>query len=244
MGRGGGFFEGLAARQTHRSRIGCGRRTRAERGQFVDPYALPPVLGATDDYLLVEGTHRQLYERLGAHSCGSNGIDGVHFAVWAPHARRISVVGGFNAWDGRKHQMRKRIDCGLWEIFAPGVEAGAVYKYEIISNDGRLLPLKADPVGFSAELRPSTASIVADTGEYHLDRADFLERRRSGDPRRKPMTIYQVHLGSWRRGEGSRFLFLRRARVPPHPLCVDLGFTHIELLRSRSIRSTLRGVMS
>ena len=134
---------------------------------------LPPVLGATDDYLLVEGTHRQLYERLGAHLMRFEGIDGVHFAVWAPHARRVSVVGDFNAWDGRRHQMRKRIDSGLWEIFAPGVDDGAVYKYEIISNDGRLLPLKADPVGFSGELRPSTASIVARTGAFRLDRRGF-----------------------------------------------------------------------
>ncbi len=230
VARGGGFFEGLAARQTGRFAYRLRAANAGGTWEFVDPYALPPVLGATDDYLLVEGTHRQLYERLGAHLMRFEGIDGVHFAVWAPHARRVSVVGDFNAWDGRRHQMRKRIDSGLWEIFAPGVEVGAVYKYEIISNDGRLLPLKADPVGFSAEMRPSTASIVADTGGFTWTDADFLERRGSGDPRRKPMTIYEVHLGSWRRGEGSRFLSYDELASRLIPYVVELGFTHIELL--------------
>src|SRR5450631_2573309 len=200
--RGGGFFEGLAKHCTSRFPYRLLAANTSGTWDFIDPYALPPVLGATDDYLFVEGTHRQLHERLGAHLMSFEGIAGVHFAVWAPRARRVSVVGDFNAWDGRRHQMRKRIDSGLWEIFAPGVEEGTVYKYEIVSNDGRLLPLKADPTGFLGELRPSTASIVARTEQFAWTDADFLERRRNGDPSRKPMTIYEVHLGSWMHGDG------------------------------------------
>ena len=230
LARGGGFFEGLAKQHTRRFSYRLQAVNAGGKWEFVDPYALPPVLGETDDYLLVEGTHRQLYERLGAHVMRFEGIDGVHFAVWAPHARRVSVVGDFNAWDGRRHQMRKRIDSGLWEIFTPAVDAGTVYKYEIVSRDGRLLPLKADPVGFSGELRPSTASIVAHTGSFVWTDADFLEKRRCGDPRRKPMTIYEVHLGSWMRRDDGQFLTYDAFASRLIPYVSDLGFTHIELL--------------
>ena len=230
ISRGGGFFEDLIKQRMSRFPYRLRAANAGGQWEFVDPYALPPVLGATDDYLFVEGTHRQLYERLGAHPMQFEGIDGVHFAVWAPRAQRVSVVGDFNAWDGRRHQMRKRIDSGLWEIFAPGVEEGFVYKYEIISNDGRLLPLKADPVGFSGELRPSTASIVAHTGSFVWTDADFLDRRWSGDPRCKPMTIYEVHLGSWMRGDNGQFLSYDELARQLIPYVSDLGFTHIELL--------------
>ena len=228
--RGDGFFEGLAKKRMRRFPYRLRAANAGGIWEFVDPYALPPVLGATDDYLLVEGTHRRLYERLGAQIMRLEGIEGVHFAVWAPHARRVSVVGDFNAWDGRRHQMRKRVDSGLWEIFAPGVTEGAVYKYEIISNDGRLLPLKADPLGFSGEFRPSTASIVADTEHFAWTDANYLESRKTGDPRRKPMTIYEVHLGSWMRGEDGRFLSYDELASRLIPYVSELGFTHIELL--------------
>ena len=120
----------------------------------IDPYAFGPVLGPMDDYYGAEGTHLRLYDKLGAHLMAHEGVDGVHFAVWAPNARRVSVVGDFNDWDGRRHVMRKRIDSGIWEIFLPDVGEGAVYKYEIVGGDGELLPLKSDPFGFAAELRP------------------------------------------------------------------------------------------
>ena len=136
----------------------------------------------------------------------------MHFAVWAPNARRVSVVGDFNAWDGRRHAMRKRIDTGVWEIFVPALGEGTLYKYEIIGADGTLLPLKADPVGFGAELRPSTASVVRDTTRFAWTDADWMAARAARDPRRAPMSIYEVHLGSWRRGDGNRWLDLRRAR--------------------------------
>ncbi|MBN8905390.1 MAG: 1,4-alpha-glucan branching enzyme, partial [Rhodospirillales bacterium] len=174
--------------------------------RFRDSFAFPPVLGTLDDHLLVEGTHRRLYERLGAHPMHHDGADGVHFAVWAPNAARVSVVGTFNDWDGRRHPMRKRVDSGLWEIFLPDLGPGAVYKYEILARDGRLLPLKADPFGFAAELRPSTASVVARTDALPFTDADYLAGRGGTDPRRAPMAIYEVHLGSWRRGPSGQFL--------------------------------------
>ncbi|WP_036257451.1 1,4-alpha-glucan branching protein GlgB [Methylocapsa aurea] len=228
--RGGGLFEGLAAGREGRFRYSLRAANAEGSWEFIDPYALAPVLGAMDDYLLVEGTHRLLYERLGAHPMLFDGFDGVHFAVWAPHAQRVSVVGDFNGWDGRRCQMRKRIDSGVWEIFAPGVREEAVYKYEIISRDGRLLPLKADPLGFAAELRPSTASIVARTDRFAWTDADFRARCAKGDFRRKPMAIYEVHLGSWKRGEAGRFLTYDELADELIPYAADLGFTHLELL--------------
>ncbi|MGA2637796.1 1,4-alpha-glucan branching protein GlgB [Methylocella sp.] len=232
--RGGGFFEGLHKGSPAESKSPLRYRLRATNAggswDYTDPYALPPVLGEMDDYLLVEGTHRSLYERLGAHPMQLDGVAGVHFAVWAPNAARVSVVGDFNGWDGRLHQMRKRVDSGLWEIFAPEVAEGIAYKYEIISRDGRLLPLKADPVGFAGELRPSTASIVARTDNFVWTDAEFLAQRQTVEPWRQPMTIMEVHLGSWRRGEGGRFLTYDELAEQLIPYAVDLGFTHIELM--------------
>ena len=166
------------------------------------------MLGPTDDHLLVEGAHQKLYDKLGAHVLTHEGVEGTHFAVWAPNARRVSVVGDFNQWDGRRAQMRKRIDSGVWEIFVPGVGAGANYKYEIIGRHGELLPLKADPLGFEAELRPSTASVVASNAPYHWGDEIHMRARAEVDPRRSPMSVYEVHLPSWRRGEDGRFLDL------------------------------------
>ncbi|MBV5331627.1 1,4-alpha-glucan branching enzyme, partial [bacterium] len=125
-----------------------------------DPYRFATVLGELDVWLLAEGSHLRPYERLGAHLREIDGVKGTAFAVWAPDAQRVSVVGDFNTWDGCRHPMRLRRECGVWELFLPGVAEGACYKYEIRSSDGHVLPLKADPYGFAAEIRPSTASIV------------------------------------------------------------------------------------
>ncbi len=130
------------------------------REEFEDAYRFGPLLGELDAYLIAEGTHLRLWEALGAHRKRVDGLDGVAFAVWAPNARRVSVVGDFNGWDGRCHPMRKRLECGVWEIFVPGVVDGARYKYELESQTGALLPLKSDPLASYAELRPSTASVV------------------------------------------------------------------------------------
>ncbi len=225
-----GFFEALVpARQTR-----FGYRLHATRGatgwSFRDAYSFGPVLGALDDYLLVEGTHRLLYERLGAQLAVHEGAEGVSFAVWAPNAGRVSVVGDFNAWDGRRHQMRKRIDSGLWEIFVPDVGEGTVYKFEIVGANGALQPLKADPFGFAAELRPSTASVVARTDELPWDDAAWLHRRRTHDHRRAAMAIYEVHLGSWKRHYDGSFYNWDQIAAALIPYAVELGFTHLEFM--------------
>ncbi len=226
----GGFFEALVPGRTGR----FGYRLHATRGtarwSFRDAYSFGPVLGAIDDHLLVEGTHRRLYERLGAHLAVHENIEGVRFAVWAPHARRVSVVGDFNAWDGRRHQMRKRIDSGLWEIFIPDVGEGTVYKFEIVGADGALQPLKADPFGFAAELRPSTASVVARTDELLWDDTAWLTARTARDARRAPMSIYEVHLGSWKRHYDGSFYNWDEIAAALIPYAVDLGFTHLEFM--------------
>jgi 1,4-alpha-glucan branching enzyme len=228
--REGDFFEGLAKDLKARPAYRLDATNARAQWTFDDPYAFGPALGPMDDYLLVEGSHRQLYKRLGAQLATHEGVEGVVFALWAPNASRVSVVGDFNQWDGRRCQMRKRVDSGLWEIFVPGLGAGAVYKYEIISAQGALLPLKADPFGFAAERRPSTASIVSDTDDFPWTDADHLERRKHGNPRREPMSTFEVHLGSWRRGEDNRFLTYDELADTLVPYVAWLGFTHIELM--------------
>jgi 1,4-alpha-glucan branching enzyme len=225
-----GFFEGLIRDRAGSFRYVLRCANAGGTWEVQDPYAFGPVLGPLDDHLLGEGTHKQLYERLGAHVMAHQGVEGVHFAVWAPNARRVSVVGDFNGWDGRRHDMRKRIDSGLWEIFAPGLGPGTVYKYEIVGPDDVVLPLKADPFGFASELRPSTASVVAHAGAFpwHDDR--YLEVRAAIDQRRAPMSIYEVHLGSWRRADGDRFLTWDEFADELVPYAADMGFTHLEFM--------------
>ena len=148
----------------------------------------------------------------------------------APNARRVAVVGDFNGWDGRRHQMRRRLGVGIWEIFAPEVPEGSAYKYEIVGAQGELLPLKSDPIGFSSEMRPSTASLTARIDTFVWDDAAHLRSRAEGDPRRKPMAVFEVHLGSWRRGEGNRFLTYDELADSLIPYAAWMGFTHLELM--------------
>jgi 1,4-alpha-glucan branching enzyme len=206
---------------------------RAHRGgdEWIvdDAYAYGPVLGPMDDWLIGEGTHANLYDRLGAHALVHEGTRGVHFAVWAPNARRVAVVGDFNHWDGRRHVMRLRVDTGVWEIFIPAIGDGTLYKYEIVGSAGELLPLKSDPVGFAAELRPSTASIVRDTTHFAWSDDAWMAARASGEARRRPISIYEVHLGSWRKPNG-RWPTYDELAVTLVPYVADLGFTHLELL--------------
>jgi 1,4-alpha-glucan branching enzyme len=220
-----GLFAGRPPNGSRRYRV------RARFGDRVvemeDPYRFPPVLTDFDLFLLGEGTHLQLYDKLGAHPMALEGVSGVAFAVFAPNARRVSVVGDFNLWDGRRHAMRVRGN-GFWEIFIPEATAGTHYKYEIIGADGRMAPLKSDPVAFAAELRPKTASIVVDP--------DALPRPAPASPGinalSAPMSIYEVHLGSWRRrgDRGGRWLTYREMadRLPAYAR--DMGFTHLEFL--------------
>ena len=162
--------------------------------ELEDPYRFPPVLSEFDLYLLGEGTHQRIYDKLGAHPMTLEGVDGVAFVVLAPNARRVSVVGDFNFWNARRHPMRVR-GVGYWELFIPHARAGDHYKFDIISRSGQHLPLKSDPLAFAAELRPKTASIVVDQSKIPHPRP-----APSGvNALSSPMSIYEVHLGSWRR---------------------------------------------
>ena len=195
-----------------------------------DPYRYPPVLGDLDVHLIAEGTHRRLYEKLGAHPITLQDTDGVAFAVWAPNAQRVSVVGEFNGWNGRRHPMRKRHEAGVWELFIPGVPYNAAYKFEIVGANGELLALKTDPVGFSQEAPPATASRVHGLVEHDWGDGAWLESRAAAQDRSAPISIYEVHLGSWRRGEGNSYFNYDRLADELIPYVRDLGFTHIELL--------------
>jgi 1,4-alpha-glucan branching enzyme len=193
-----------------------------------DPYRFGFVLGEMDLWLLGEGSHLRPFEILGAHLRTMDGVAGASFAVWAPNASRAAVVGDFNGWDGRVHPMRLRRERGVWELFVPGVQAGARYKYELHARDGKLLPLKADPYGRAAELRPSTASVVAPL----LPVAPPSPERQRANALDAPISIYEVHLGSWRRKPDADPPFLDWDELADTllPYVHDLGFTHVELL--------------
>ncbi|MFM9842344.1 MAG: 1,4-alpha-glucan branching protein GlgB [Dongiaceae bacterium] len=224
-----GFFEG-AVTLGERRLVLYQAASSAGEWRVVDPYVFGPVLGPMDDYYGAEGTHLRLYDKLGAHPLVHEGVDGVLFAVWAPNARRVSVVGDFNSWDGRRHVMRKRLGSGIWEIFLPEVAEGAVYKYEIAGGDGKLLPLKSDPYGFAAEVRPKTASRVARVDSFSWSDGVYMAGRAGMDARRAPMAIYEVHLGSWRRREDGSFNSYDEMAETLIPYVRDMGFTHLELL--------------
>ena len=200
--------------------------------EIEDPYRFGPFLGELDRHFLSEGTHLEIYRRLGAHMVELDGVAGVNFAVWAPSARRVSVVGDFNDWDGRRHPMRVHPSCGIWEIFLPGLGEGTLYKFEVLGRDGGLLPLKTDPYGFAAERPPLTASKVVPLDRYVWGDADWMASRRDRAGLDAPMSIYEVHLGSWMRvpEEANRPLTYRELADRLIPYVNDLGFTHIELL--------------
>ncbi len=195
-----------------------------------DPYCFGPVLGPMDDYYIAEGSHHRLFDKLGAHPIHHEGADGVHFAVWAPNALRVSVVGDFNTWDGRRHPMRLRRDTGIWEIFLPDVAPGVAYKYEVIGADGVRQPLKADPFAFFAELRPATASKVAPPLDHDWGDSGHRAFWSAADPRRQPISIYEVHAGSWQRDANGDFLSWDALGDRLIPYVVEMGFTHIEFL--------------
>ena len=192
-----------------------------------DPYSFGPLLGEMDLHLIGNGDHRELYRVLGAHVVSLNGVPGVRFAVWAPNARRVSVVGDFNAWDGRRHAMRRR-DTGVWEIFVPRAEAGAKYKYEILGPHG-VLPLKSDPVAAQVELPPGTASIVVDPRPFVWTDSAWMASRAARHRADAPISIYEVHAASWRR-HGTATHDWDRLAEELVPYVKALGFTHLELL--------------
>ena len=223
-----GLFEGrlrIRKRRPYRFDV---RWADGSHAVIEDPYRFPPVLGDMDVWLMGEGSHLRPYEVLGATQREMEGVAGTSFAVWAPNASRVSVVGEFNFWDGRRHPMRLRRECGVWEIFLPGVSAGAAYKFELRSREGHVLPLKADPYALQSELRPATASVVARMPAA-LPASEARQRANALDA---PMSIYEVHLGSWRRKpeEGNRWLNWDEFGDELVSYVVQMGFTHIELL--------------
>ncbi|MEM6422267.1 MAG: 1,4-alpha-glucan branching enzyme, partial [Pseudomonadota bacterium] len=194
-----------------------------------DAYRFGPLLSADDEHFISEGTHKRLWRVLGAQLRVHEGIEGVSFAVWAPGARRVSVVGDFNDWDGRRHVMRWRGASGVAEIFLPGIGDGARYKYEIMGGDGGL-HLKADPVGFGSEHPPQNASVVRALPPAEVHETDWLARRGEAHGRDSPISIYEVHLPSWQRDEAGRPLDWDTLAARLIPYVRDLGFSHLELM--------------
>ena len=197
-----------------------------------DPYSFGLVLGDLDLHLVNEGRHLQLAEALGARVTTIDDVRGVRFAVWAPNARRVSVVGDFNSWDGRRHPMRRRSVSGVWEIFLPRLGEGTVYKYELVAPDGTVLPLKADPVARATELPPGTASIVPRSRTHRWHDEAWMSARAQRRHEAEPLSVYEVHAGSWLRPEGDRdgTLDWQALAAKLVPYVKELGFTHLELL--------------
>jgi len=227
-----GFFELVLPAGTHPFSY----RLRVEEAdgsveEEADPYSFAPTIADLDLYLVGEGTHLRLWDVLGAHPDEMDGVAGTRFAVWAPGARRVSVVGTFNRWDGRRHVMRFHAGAGVWEMFVPGAGPGTVYKYEIQGAQGGQF-LKADPVAFYSEHNPATASIVHDLRGWEWSDGEWMERRRTGDCYRKPMAVYEVHAGSWMRvpEEEDRPLTYRELAHRLGEYVVEMGFTHVEFL--------------
>jgi 1,4-alpha-glucan branching enzyme len=223
-----GLFAGaVAQRVPYRLRVAWEDGGEAE---VEDPYRFPGVLGEQDLYLFGEGNHLRLYDTLGAHPMELEGAAGTSFAVWAPNARRVSVIGDFNLWDGRRHVMRKHPGVGVWEIFVPGVGDGALYKYEIRGPNGDLLPLKADPFGFRAEKLPGTASVVHDPSRYEWGDAAWMGERENKSALDTPMATYEVHLGSWRRNPDGSYYTYGQLAEELVPYVAEMGYTHVEFL--------------
>jgi 1,4-alpha-glucan branching enzyme len=209
-------------------------RVHDEQGarDLLDPYQFGAVLSEFDLHLLNEGTHYRAWEKLGPHRMTIDGTPGVHFAVWAPNAQRVSVIGDFNRWDGRVHPMRRLVPSGIWEIFVPELPDGACYKYEVRTTAGHLLH-KADPYARRFEVPPDTASVVWTEDKYQWGDDIWMSERPSLNGwHERPMSVYEVHLGSWRRvpEEGSRFLTYRELADQLVPYVREMGFTHIELM--------------
>ena len=197
--------------------------------QAIDPFTFAPLLSDFDLHLFGEGKHWHIYRHLGANLRRVDGIDGILFATWAPNAERISVIGEFNDWDGRRHPMRSRGSSGVWELFIPNLDAGMLYKFEIRNRDGHIQQ-KADPYGAQFELRPKTASLISLPSQFEWHDQAWLSQRSANDWLHQPLSIYEVHLGSWQRNEHGGFLNYRELAHRLIDYVKPLGFTHIELL--------------
>ncbi|MEJ1296949.1 MAG: 1,4-alpha-glucan branching protein GlgB [Candidatus Sedimenticola sp. (ex Thyasira tokunagai)] len=224
-------WEGAAGEQPDRYRV---RATYTDGVEHIayDPYCFPTVLEDFDLHLFGEGSHYHAYRFLGAHPCTVNEVGGVLFAVWAPNAERVSVTGNFNQWDGRRHPMRSRGATGVWELFIPGLGGDELYKYEIRNRKTGALLQKSDPYAQQSEMRPKTASRVRRKSDYSWDDKAWLQRREQGEWLKKPLSVYEVHLGSWHRDEDREggFIGYRELAHQLVEYVSELGFTHIELL--------------
>ncbi|AUX91928.1 1,4-alpha-glucan branching enzyme [Mixta gaviniae] len=221
-----GFFHGVIPRRKNPFRYQLAVTWHGEQNLIDDAYRFGPLLQELDSWLLAEGTHLRPYETLGAHAEVIDGISGTRFMVWAPNARRVSVVGDFNYWDGRRHPMRFRREIGVWELFVPAARTGQLYKYEIIDNKGHLR-LKSDPLAFESQMRPDSASMICGLPEKVAMRPE----RKAANAFDAPISIYEVHLGSWRRHTDNNFwLSYKELEEQLIPYVKEMGFTHIELM--------------
>ncbi len=221
-----GLWSGLiTADEPYNLRISTGDTVET----VADPYAFGFILGELDLHLLAGGNHRDFAGVMGAHVTAIDGVNGVRFTVWAPNAQRVSVVGTFNAWDGRRHPMRRREPGGFWELFIPGVTAGAIYKYELVGPWGELLPLRADPCASAAEMPPATGSVVAAPVVEWTD-ADWLAGRAARQQATAPISVYEVHATSWLPASGQGTIGWDDLADRLVPYAVEMGFTHLELL--------------
>jgi len=227
-----GVFEGLLdfRRPIEPYRLHIRYRNGGEATKH-DPYYFAPQITEFDLHLFGQGNHHHIYRKLGAHPMTRDGLRGTRFAVWAPNAKRVSVVGDFNFWDGRRHAMQALAHSGIWELFIPDVDPGALYKYEILTPQGALV-LKSDPYGFQMQLRPDNASVVTDLTHYEWRDQEWLERRERTDPLRTPISIYEVHPGSWRRSWHRKPAFLTWDELAEQliPYVLEMGYTHVELI--------------
>jgi 1,4-alpha-glucan branching enzyme len=225
------FFEGSLESITYEGHYQLeGLDKNGQPFSFYDPYDFPAQLPAFDQHLFGEGKHWHIYQKLGAHLHTVDDINGVHFAVWAPNAQRVSVVGEFNRWDGRCHPMRNLGGSGIWEIFIPGLTSGCLYKFEILNRASQEILVKTDPYGQQFEFRPQTASVVKQSQAYDWQDDQWMAERTQYDWLHQPMSIYEVHLGSWQRDSRGNFLNYRELVVQLVDYVTKLGFTHIELL--------------
>lgn len=229
-----GFYEGLCPLGSTEPNSQYLLRVANERGEVTemqDPYAVAPLMTDFDRYLFGEGRNWNIYRRLGAHCRTVNGEVGVNFAVWAPNAQSIQVVGDFNFWDGRQHAMRKQIPSGIWELFVPAAKVGQKYKFRIRAIDGQTID-KSDPFGFYAELPPRTASVITELGNFTWSDDQWMERRAAEDPLRKPISVYELHLGSWKRDSRGIHGWMNYREIAHQVVeyCRETGFTHIELM--------------
>ena len=231
-----GLFEAISTPEIHDNEAGPTYQFRAvnqtgTQTTMHDPYAFPPLLSDYDLHLLAEGNHWDSYKKLGAHHREINGVVGTNFAVWAPNAESVSIVGDFNNWDRRPHAMRKHVPSGVWELFLPEVTAGTLYKFSVKNRWGEIVE-KCDPYGFAAEVPPKTANIVTDLDSYQWNDADWLAKREKRNGLDAPISIYEVHLGSWKKqhnGE-SHWLNYRELAHQLVDYCKQLGYTHLELM--------------